>query len=139
MIIREFVPDDIKKGLLETYQEIWKIDEITEFTLRDWMSNNNYMIVAENDDGEIVGTCTLHLQKKFIRNGGVAGFIEDVAVREYLRGKNIGSQLVQKALELANEKNCYKVVLSCFSERVNFYKKNGFFEESLTMRYNPKI
>jgi len=138
MIIREFKPDDINKGLLETYKEVWDITEISEETLNEWLSNDNYMIVAENENGTIVGTCTLHIQKKFIRNGGVAGLIEDVAVRQNLRGKNVGTLLVKKALDLAKNKNCYKVILSCFSERVSFYERNGFFIESLTMRNNLK-
>jgi glucosamine-phosphate N-acetyltransferase len=117
---------------------VWYITEITENTLNEWLSNDNYMIVAEDENGIIVGTCTLHLQKKFIRDGGIAGFIEDVAVRERLRGKNIGSLLVQKTIELAKDKNCYKVILSCFPERVPFYERNGFIQESLTMRYNFK-
>ena len=94
MIIREFQPEDINKGLLETYKEVWFINEITEETLNNWLSNDNYMVVAENNEGVIVGTCTLHLQKKFIRDGGIAGLIEDVAVRESLRGQNVGSLLV---------------------------------------------
>lgn len=138
MIIREFQPDDINKGLLETYKEVWFLTEITEQTLQEWMNNDNIMVVAENEIGEIVGTCTLHLQKKFIRNGGIAGLIEDVAVRENLRGQNVGSLLVQKAIDIAKNKNCYKVILSCFPERVAFYERNGFVQESLTMRHNLK-
>ena len=138
MIIREFQPEDINKGLLETYKEVWFINEITEQTLQEWMNNDNIMVVAENEIGEIVGTCTLHLQKKFIRNGGIAGLIEDVAVRENLRGQNVGSLLVQKAIDIAKNKNCYKVILSCFPERVAFYERNGFVQESLTMRHNLK-
>lgn len=138
MIIREFKYSDINNGLLETYREVWFLTEITEETLTQWLNNDNYMVVAENENGEIVGTCTLHLQKKFIRNGGIAGLIEDVAVRESLRGQNVGSLLVQKAIEIAKEKQCYKVILSCFPERVEFYKRNGFIQESITMRHNLK-
>ena len=138
MIIREFKYSDINNGLLETYREVWFLTEITEETLTQWLNNDNYMVVAEDENGEIVGTCTLHLQKKFIRNGGIAGLIEDVAVRESLRGQNVGSLLVQKAIEIAKEKQCYKVILSCFPERVEFYKRNGFIQESITMRHNLK-
>lgn len=139
MIIREFVPDDIKKGLLETYEEVWSITEITDETLNDWLNNNNFMLVAENEVGEIIGTCTLHLQKKFIRNGGVAGYIEDVAVRKTYRGRNIGSLLIKETIELAKRKNCYKLVLSCFDERINFYERNGFFRESNLMRLKQDL
>lgn len=136
MIIRRFLPSDIHKGLIETYSEVWDIDYISDDVLDCWLCNDNIMVVAEDDDGVIVGTCTLHLQRKFIRNGGIAGFIEDVAVREHLRGQNIGSQLIQQAIEIAKDEGCYKVILSCFPERVAFYERNGFKQESITMRYN---
>ena len=71
-----------------------------------------------------------------IRNGGLCGFIEDVAVKSEYRGNNIGSLLVQEGIKKAKELGCYKVILSCFDERINFYIKNGFFRESNTMRFN---
>jgi glucosamine-phosphate N-acetyltransferase len=135
MIIREFKKEDISKGLLETYKEVWWITEITEKTLESYLSNNNYMVVCE-DNGVIIGTATLHIQNKLIRNGGIAGLIEDVAVRESYRGNNIGSKLIEHLIEKSKEFGCYKVILSCFPERVNFYERNGFINESITMRHN---
>ena len=134
MIIRQFEKDDVNKGLLETYKEVWWITEISEETINAYLDNGNYMVVAELD-GEVVGTATLHIQRKIIRNGGVAGLIEDVAVREKHRGNNIGAQLVQHLIEKAKQMGCYKVILSCFPERVAFYERNGFIKESITMRH----
>lgn len=135
MIIREFVNDDINNGLLDVLKETWFITEISEETLSEWHSSNNHMIVVELDN-KIIGTLTLHTQKKLIRNGGLCGFIEDVAVKSEFRGNNIGSILVQEGIKKAGKLGCYKVILSCFDERINFYTRNGFFKESNTMRYN---
>lgn len=137
MIIRDFQPKDIENGLLETYKEVWAINRINENSVNQFLSNDNHMAVCEID-GDIVGTAILHLQKKLIRDGGLAGFIEDVAVREKLRGQNVGSKLIQYLVEKAKEFGCYKVVLSCFPERVEFYKRNGFVQESITMRFSIK-
>jgi glucosamine-phosphate N-acetyltransferase len=137
MIIREFQREDINKGLIETYKEVWFIEEIKVETLDSFLSNDNYMVVCELDN-EIIGTATLHLQKKFIRNGGIAGLIEDVAVREKYRGSKIGQELIQHLIEKSKDFGCYKVILSCFPERINFYKRNGFIQESVTMRYTIK-
>lgn len=133
IIIKDFNPNENNKGLLDTLKEVWSIDEISEQSINNWMNNDNYMVVAVMDD-EIVGTATLHLQKKLIRNGGVAGLIEDVAVRNKLRGHKIGSLLIKELLNKAEKFNCYKVILSCFPERVSFYERNGFFQESILMR-----
>ena len=137
MIIREFKSEDIHKGLLETYKEVWSITEITQETLNKFLSNDNYMFVVE-DDGQIVGSATLHLQQKLIRNGGISGLIEDVVVREKYRNQNIGSKLIESLIHKSKELGCYKVILSCFPERVSFYERNGFFNESITMRNNLK-
>jgi len=133
LVIRDFRKGESTAGLLETLKEVWSVDEISDMTIENWFNNDNYMVVAELD-GEIVGTATLHIQKKLIRNGGFAGLIEDVAVREKLRGQNIGAQLIQELKEKAKKIGCYKVILSCFPQRVAFYERNGFFQESILMR-----
>lgn len=138
MNIREFQKQDIKKGLLETYKEVWAIDEISDETIEDWYKNNNHMFVVELN-GQIIGSATLHIQKKIIRNGGIAGYIEDVVVRNEYRGKNLGSELIKKLIDRAKQLGCYKVVLSCFPERVNFYERNGFYNESILMRLNNEL
>jgi N-acetylglutamate synthase-like GNAT family acetyltransferase len=137
MIIRDFETEDMSKGLIETYSEIWTIDEIKKKTIEDFISNDNHMVVCEVD-GEIIGTATLHIQKKIIRNGGFAGLIEDVAVREKMRGKGIGEKMIKILIDKAKSLDCYKVILSCFPERINFYERSGFRKESITMRYNIK-
>jgi GNAT superfamily N-acetyltransferase len=138
MIVREFKKTDITSGLLETLQEVWSISEISESTINDFLSNDNHLYVVENDKGEVIGSATLHVQKKLIRNGGIAGFLEDVVIREEYRNNGVGSLLVQKIIEKSKELNCYKLVLSCFPERTAFYERNGFFKESINMRNNLK-
>lgn len=135
--IRTFKREDINKGLLNVYKEVWYITEITEEALEAYLQNDNTMFVAEAD-GEIVGTLTLHLQRKLIRNGGICGLIEDVAVKDALRGNGIGQLLVEHAVKEAKNLGCYKVILSCFPEREAFYERCGFRKESATMRYDIK-
>ena len=81
MKIRHFEKEDLNKGLIDCLKEVWFIDEISTETLELFFDNDNFMVVCEIND-EIIGTATLHLQKKLIRNGGVAGLIEDVVVKE---------------------------------------------------------
>ena len=137
LVIRDFEKNDSTNGLLKTLKEVWSVDEISESTVDKWFKNDNHMVIAEFN-GEIVGSATLHLQQKIIRNGGIAGCIEDVVVREDYRGNNIGSQLIQELIKKAENFGCYKIILSCFPERINFYKKNGFNQESITMRFDLK-
>jgi glucosamine-phosphate N-acetyltransferase len=135
MIIRDFKKEDIDNGLLETYKEVWSISEISDFTLNSFLSNNNHMLVVEHEN-DIIGTGILHIENKLIRNGGIAGLIEDVAIREKYRGNDIGSKLLDALIKKAKDLGCYKVILSCFPDRVNFYERNGFINECITMRNN---
>ena len=133
MIIREFKEED-KEGILEVLQEVWVITKIDDSILEEWMRNNYNFVAIEGE--EVVGTITLHTQRKLIRDGGISGFIEEVAVKEKYRGNKIGSMLVKEALRKAKEIGCYKVILTCFDERINFYEREGFFRESNNMRIN---
>ena len=132
MIIRHYKEPD-KLGVLDCLKETWTITEITDDNLVSYMNNDNYLFVAEIDN-EIVGCATFHIQKKLIRDGGVAGFIEDVTVKENYRNRGIGKALIVAMIEEAKKLKCYKIVLSCFPNAIEFYEKCGFFQECTTMR-----
>jgi glucosamine-phosphate N-acetyltransferase len=134
MEIREFSGQD-QDGVLACLKEVWSIDSIEEKVLFDFIGNDNYLYVVEEDD-KILGCATLHIQKKLIRNGGKAAFIEEVVVLKEHRGKGIGEVLIKKLVEVAKEMNCYKVTLSCFPERVAFYERCGFSKENHTRRFS---
>lgn len=132
MEIKEFYPWD-EDGVLDCLKQVWSIDSIEESVLIDFIANDNHLYVAK-DDIDVLGCATLHIQKKLIRNGGKAAFIEEVVVKEEHRGKGIGEKLITHLVEKAKEMGCYKVTLSCFPERVAFYERCGFSKENHTMR-----
>ena len=135
-MIRKFEHKD-KESLLDCLKEVWTIDYIDDNFLDEYLKNENLLYVIIIDD-EIVGCATLHLQKKLIRNGCIAGFIEEVVVKEKYRGQRVGEKLINYLTEEAKKIGCYKVSLSCFPERVNFYERCGFKNESITMRISLK-
>jgi N-acetylglutamate synthase-like GNAT family acetyltransferase len=131
-MIREFRSDD-KDGVLGCLKEVWSITSIDDDVLDNYLRNSNLLYVIDID-GEIAGCATLHLQKKLIRNGSTAGFIEDVVVKEKYRNNKLGESLIGHLVDKAKEKECYKVILSCYPERIAFYERCGFFQETITMR-----
>jgi glucosamine-phosphate N-acetyltransferase len=133
----QYIPQEDINGLLETLKENYSINEITEDSLIDYFNNDNHLFIVKEGD-EVIGTLTLHLQKKLIRDGSIAGFIEDVLIKEKYRGKGIGKKLIDIAIKAAKELGCYKINLSCYENRINFYEKCGFHIENNTMRYNIK-
>ena len=58
---------------------------------------------------------------------------EPVVIYRFPNPDNAGKLTYQD-----KNKNCYKIILSCFPERVSFYERNGFIQESITMRNNIK-
>ncbi len=92
------------------------------------------ILVAALDDGNIVGSISLLLERKFLRGGVFAGHIEDVATRAGYEGKGIGRALVAAAVKSAQDAGCYKVILDCDEKLIGFYEKCGFTTFGVAMR-----
>jgi N-acetylglutamate synthase-like GNAT family acetyltransferase len=128
------------KEIFDLLKQVWFLDNFDQFkdNIKDFIQLNKREIYIIKDDNKILGTTTLHYQPKLIRNGCIAGLIEEVVVDENSRGKKIGEKLVKYVTKKAIENGCYKVILSCFPERIGFYERCGFINESHTMRFNIK-
>jgi glucosamine-phosphate N-acetyltransferase len=109
-------------------------------TRRWWniLSDSSVFPYVVEIDGEVRGTATLYVLEKLIHSGGKVGIIEDVAVSEYARGKGLGKILIDELSNQANLHGCYKVILSCSEENVEFYKKCDFYKHEVTMRMDLK-
>lgn len=91
--------------------------------------------VITDQTGKIMAAGTLILERKFIRNCGTCGHIEDIVVDSSQRGKQLGKFLLKFIKELAVELGCYKVILDCEEEKVTFYEKCGFSEKGRQMAF----
>jgi glucosamine-phosphate N-acetyltransferase len=74
----------------------------------------------------IVGTGSIFIEKKYLRNGGKSAHIEDVAVLREFQLNGIGTMIVQHLIEIAELANAYKIVLDCSEYNRLFYIKLGF-------------
>ena len=95
-------------------------ENITVFVIKHW--------------NKIIASGTVIIEQKFIHNGGKVAHIEDVIVHPNYRGSGAGKLLVEKLLEEAKKKGCYKTILNCDDKVVGFYEKLGFKKCSLQMR-----
>jgi glucosamine-phosphate N-acetyltransferase len=144
VVIRKIREEDFKEGFIETIQEALTEVGLTPYQAqqiyREWMMNSPfYHIFVAEIERKIVGAATLIVEKKFIHRGGLAGRIEDVAVRPAWQRRGIGSQLIKAAIETAKEAGCYKVTLSTSkSENIPFYEKLGFKVHGTTLRMDIK-
>lgn len=95
---------------------------------------NLYYIVAEKD-GILVSSCTIAIIKNLTRCMRPYGLIENVVTHSKHRNIGLGKQVLNMAVGIAKENNCYKVMLLTGSkkkETLNFYKSAGFRDDIKT-------
>ena len=105
------------------------------FNFMNERSEEYFPHVITDQTGKIIAAGTLILERKFIRNCGTCGHIEDIVVDSSQRGKQLGKFLLKFIKELAIELGCYKVILDCAEEKVEFYEKCGFSEKGRQMAF----
>lgn len=84
----------------------------------------------------MIGMGTILIEHKLIHNCGCVGHIEDVVIDQKYRNMNIGKLLIGKLVNIAKNKQAYKVILNCISDTAGFYEKCGFYESNKEMRMN---
>lgn len=91
-------------------------------------SDSAQILIAEDENGEILGTMTLII---FQIPTGIRAWIEDVVVDSSVRGKGIGKKLNLAALELAKQAGAKTVDLTsrpARQEANQLYRSIGFAE-----------
>jgi glucosamine-phosphate N-acetyltransferase len=133
--IRELKKSDLLKGF-DTVLHVINQVEFKPTTISNITKNiNTFVYVAEEYfPSKIVGTITLILCYKF---GGHLGLIEDVAVLPSHERQKIGSFLVKHALSEADRMGCYKTILLCKDNNVEFYEKNNMdkYQNCMCIKY----
>lgn len=92
------------------------------------MDENMYLMVVE-EAGKVVSTVQMAIIENLTHNVRPFAVIENVVTHKDYRNKGYASALLEKASEIAKERNCYKISLETGSNRestLNFYRKNGF-------------
>jgi ribosomal protein S18 acetylase RimI-like enzyme len=94
------------------------------------------LYVAESGEG-IVGTFALLIMDNLGHLGAPSAIVEDVAVAPDSQGQGIGQAMMRFAMRKAQEKNCYKIVLSSNAKRTRahaFYETLGFERHGFSFR-----
>jgi glucosamine-phosphate N-acetyltransferase len=128
--------DDCLKGYIDLLGQLTKVTQDNDSFQKQFDSlNGDYIIIIAEDSkkGAIIGTGTLLIEKKFIRNFSAVGHIEDIVVDSNLRRCGVGLTIVQTLAELSKRLGCYKSILDCGEEYKEFYEQCGFTEKGLQM------
>lgn len=127
-------------NLLNQLTTVFKSDEeknkmIKNFDIKIKQINNYSNIFVLLDGDNIIGSITVLIEPKIIHNFSIYGHIEDVVIDSNYRGYKLGNKLLDYAINFCKNKSCYKIILNCKKELINFYKKNGFNEKDIQMTY----
>ena len=132
-MIREANKDDLKE-LLELYLFLHEtsVPENTEQLKRTWnsiISDENHHLIVYEEDNRIVASCVCVIIPNLTRNVRPYAFVENVVTHEDYRKKGYGTACLNRAKEIAEGNNCYKIMLLTGSknpETLNFYKNAGY-------------
>lgn len=110
--------------LTEWYKE--KIQENFDKLWSDFVDNKNHHIIVAFSvfSPYVAATASLLIENKI--NGKNAAHIEDVVVSKVYRGLGLGGAMIKRLIDVARDKECYKIILNCSDKNVPFYDHLGF-------------
>jgi GNAT superfamily N-acetyltransferase len=93
--------------------------------------DSHLILVAETQEGRIVGYCAVHWLPYLILAGS-EGYVSELFVKEQFRGQGIGGQLLEVIKAEAQERGCSRLMLLNLRKRESyqrqFYAKQGWEE-----------
>lgn len=138
--VRKLEISDKSKGFLELLQQLTVCDLLSdeEFTARfremsSYGEDHVICVIEDSRSNKIVATGSVFLEKKFVRNCGKVGHIEDVVVDSGSRGMKLGQKVLEFLTSHAKATGCYKVILDCSADNKGFYEKCGFKQKEIQM------
>lgn len=138
--IRKLEITDKNKGFMELLQQLTVCDSVSdeEFQkrfeeLRLYGDDHVICVIEDMSLSKIIATGSVFIEKKFIRNCGKAGHVEDIVVDSSARGLQLGKRVVGFLADHARSMGCYKVILDCSADNKAFYEKCGFKEKEIQM------
>lgn len=132
-MIREADKSDLQE-ILELYLFLHETDipEETEQLKTTWDNivndENHHLIVCEIDE-KIVASCVCVIIPNLTRNVRPYAFIENVVTHGDFRGKGYATDCLNYARKIAEDNNCYKMMLLTGSKEektLHFYENAGY-------------
>ena len=132
-MIREANKDDLEEILnLYLYLHEKSVPKDSEHLRKTWDSiindENHHLIVCEIDD-KIVASCVCVIIPNLTRNVRPYAFVENVVTHGEYRKKGYATDCLNFAKQIAEENNCYKMMLLTGSKEestLNFYSNAGY-------------
>lgn len=101
--------------------------------------SNRPILVATDENDTVMGYCFCIFQQhtdNSVLTDIKTLYIDDLCVDENLRGKHIGKELYNAAVEFAKQNGCYNLTLnvwSCNKSAMKFYESCGLIPQKIGM------
>jgi glucosamine-phosphate N-acetyltransferase len=136
MIYRECTIDDFDR-ILPLFDQLWPDQPLNDAIMRQVFENgicseHQYYLCVEADE-RIVGFCSLTVKNNLWQQGNL-GHIDELVVDEPFRRRGIGKELLNRIIQIAEEKGCMRIELDSAFNRTkahDFYEKNEFKKRAL--------
>jgi glucosamine-phosphate N-acetyltransferase len=136
--IREIDNNDYYKGYLELINQLFHLEkmEVTYEHFCDILATiqkqNAFIYVIEDlDTNQIIATGKIIIEQK--SHGSKMGNIQDVVTDSNYRKSGNGKKIINQLVEVGKQHGCYKVVLNCNPNNIDFYKKCNFIQKGVEM------
>ena len=132
ILLRKIQQSDYEKGFPELLSQLTSIGNIDQDLFYKYIQNVNHnknhhvYVFHDLDLDKIIGTGTIIIINKFIHSSNNLAIIEDVVIHKLCRGQHLGKDMITKLINTANDNFCYKIILNCDNQNIDFYKKLGF-------------
>lgn len=138
-MIREITKNDFDR-LLRLYMQLHDnpFPEKSERVLAVWnniLADENHHIIVAEEDGNIVSSCVCVIIPNLTRGQRPYAFVENVITDEKYRKKGLATACLDYARELAQRKNCYKMMLLTGARQestLRFYEQAGYNKNDKT-------
>ena len=132
-MIREAKREDLAE-LLELYLYLHEdsIPEMNSHLEKAWeqiLEDPNHHLIVNEIDGRIISSCVCVIIPNLTRNVRPYAFIENVVTHADHRGKGYAGECLAYAKIIAEQENCYKMMLltgSKKAETLHFYEQAGY-------------
>ncbi len=128
---------DFKRGFLQLLEQLTVVDtdSITYEQFCEHYENmkSEVYVIRDISSNKIVASGSIFIETKFIHGLSSVGHIEDIVVDKEYRGIGLGKSIIDHLVNISKDRKCYKVILNCSKDNVEFYNKCGFKEKETEM------
>ena len=96
---------------------------------------DKHQIYVYKIDNKPLGLITLIIEQKLIHSGGLVAHIEDLCVDKDHQKNGIAQKLINYCIDVSRQNGCYKTILDCKKDLIEFYKDKNFVHEGAYMCY----